>query len=252
MLKLLLIDDEKGLCGYLKDFFKPRGYEVLTAANGQDGLAVVKAEKPELVLLDINMPGMDGLEALRQIKSTLPQTKVIMITVSDDEDTRRKAASLGADGFVKKPFTTEYLEDVVILKVNELAKAKGPAGILIVDDEEGIRSSLRKFLSGRFECRIAEAASGQEALDLLRKDKFDLVLLDIQMPGISGMEIIKEKKKLSYSLCVWVITRFDSAELAHKVIDEGADDYIPKPFSLRALDTKVRNFLATIGKYKPR
>lgn len=252
MIKLLIVDDEKGLCDYLKNFFKPRGYDISIATNGQDALSVVKKENPELVLLDINMPGMDGLEVLRRIKSAYPQTKVIMITISDDADTRQKAENLGADEFVKKPFTINYLEDVVILKVNEMTKSKEPARILIVDDEAGIRDALRKFLNGRFECKISEAANGKEALDSLRTGKFDLVLLDIKMPGISGMDVIKEKKKLDYKPYIWVITRFDSEEVAHKVIEQGADDYIPKPFSLRVLDSKLRNFLAGIGKYKPR
>ena len=252
MIKLLLVDDEKGLCEYLRDFFKPRGYDIFIATNGQDALNIVKKENPELVLLDINMPGMDGLEVLRHIKNISSQTKVIMVTIRDDADTEEKAKNLGADEFVKKPFTIDYLEDVVILKVNEMTKSKEPARILIVDDEEGIRDSLRKFLAGRFECEIFEAGNGEVALDLLRANKFDLVFLDIKMPGISGMDVIREKKKLDYRPYFWVITRFDSEEVAHKVIEQGADDYIPKPFSLRVLDSKVRNFLAMIGKYKPK
>ncbi|MBI5452900.1 response regulator [Candidatus Gottesmanbacteria bacterium] len=252
MIKLLIVDDEKGLCEYLKDFFKPRGYSVFIATNGQDALSTIKKENPELVLLDINMPDMDGLEVLRQIKKISTQTKVIMVTVSDDLDTREKAKNLGADEFVKKPFTTDYLEDVVILKVSEMTKEKEPANLLIVDDEDEARERLNRILNRRFECNIFEAANGEEALNLLRTKKIDLVFLDIRMPGISGMEIIKEKKKLSYKPTIWVVTGFDSEEIAHKVIEEGADDYIPKPFFLRVLDSKVRNFLAQIGKYKPK
>jgi DNA-binding response OmpR family regulator len=87
---------------------------------------------------------------------------------------------------------------------------------------------------------------------LLKKDKFDLIFLDIKMPGVNGIEVIREKKKLGYKPRIWVITRFDSEEVARKVIAEGADDYIPKPFSLKVLDRKIRDFLAEIGKYKPR
>lgn len=252
MIKLLLVDDEKGLCDYLKDFFKHRGYDVFVAANGQEALAIIEKDNPQLVLLDINMPGMDGLGVLRRIKNMSPQTKVIMITINDDADTRLKAHNLGADEFIKKPFTIDYLEDVVILKVSELTKVKESARILIIDDEDDIRQSLRDFLIRRFDCEITEASNGREALNLLKSQKFDLAFLDIKMPGISGMDVIKEKKKLGYNLCIWVITRFDSEEIAHKVIEEGADDYMPKPFSLRVLDSKIRNFFAGIGKYKPK
>ena len=252
MIKLLIVDDEKGLCNYLKDFFSSRGHKVFTATNAKDALSLVEKESPELVLLDVNMPEMNGLEVLRLIKKNSPQIKIIMVTVSDDEDTKEKAKLFGADEFVRKPFTTDYLQDVVILKVNEITETKEPARILIVDDEEGIRASLREFLTKRFECEITEADDGEKALSFLRKDKFDLVFLDIKMPGISGIEVIKEKKKLDYKPAIWVITRFDSEEVAHKVIEQGADEYIPKPLSLRALDGKIRNFLASVGKYKPK
>ena len=252
MINLLIVDDEKGLCEYLRDFFKPRGYEVFIATNGEDALSLVKKEKPELVLLDINMPGMDGLEVLRRIKNISPQTKVIMVTISDDADTQQKAKNLGADEFVKKPFTIDYLEDVVILKVAEITKGKESANLLIVDDEYEARERLNNIISRRFECNIFEAANAEEALNLLKTKKIDLVFLDIRMPGISGMEILKEKKKLDYKPTIWVVTAFDSEEMAHKVIEEGADDYIPKPFSLRVLDRKIRDFLAEIGKYKPK
>lgn len=250
MIKLLIVDDEKGLCSYLKDFFKPRGYEVFTATNGQDALSIVGKESPELVFLDIHMPGMDGLEVLRQIKEASKQTKVIMITVIEDADTREKAKVFGADEFIKKPFTTNYLEDVVILKVNELNKEREPARILVVDDEQDVRIHIRNFLTRHFECEIVEAADGDKAIEELKQNKFDLVLLDIKMPGKSGMDVIKEKKHLNYKPTIWVVTGFDSREVAHKVIEQGADDYIPKPFSLRVLESKIRNFLAQIGKYK--
>lgn len=252
MIKLLIVDDEKGLCNYLKDFFSSRGHKVFIATNAKDALSLVEKESPELVLLDVNMPEMNGLEVLRLIKKNSPQIKVIMVTVSDDEDTKEKAKLFGADEFVRKPFTTDYLQDVVILKVNEITQTREPARILIVDDEEGIRNSLKEFLTKRFECEITEADDGEKALNILRKDKFDLVFLDIKMPGISGTEVIKEKRKLNYKPAIWVITRFDSEEVAHKVIEQGADEYIPKPLSLRALDGKIRNFLASVGKYKPK
>ncbi|MDP2941055.1 MAG: response regulator [Candidatus Omnitrophota bacterium] len=252
MIKILTVDDEIDICGHIKDVFSRLGYEVLTASSGKDALSILKQERPGIVFLDILMSGMTGLEILRQIKEFDASIKVIMLSIADDPDTRNKARILGADGFLKKPFLDNGLQDEVIRKINELSRDKELARILIVDDEEGLRTSLKSFLSRRFECEVFEAGTGEEALGLLKKDKFDLMLLDIKMPGISGMEVIKEKKKLGYKLCTWVITRFDSDEVAQAAIKEGADDYIPKPFSLKLLDRKIRDFLAGIGKYKPK
>ena len=252
MIKLLVVDDEKGLCEYLRKFFSMRGYSVFTAGTAKEALCLIKEKCPELVLLDINMPDSNGFEALREIKNTSAQTKVIMVTVNDDADTRQKAKNLGADDFVKKPFTTDYLEDVVILKVNEITREKISPNILIVDDEDGIRDTLREFLGERFECMIYEAVNVEQAVNLLKKYNIDLILLDIMMPGASGIEVIKTKKKLNYKPYILVITRFDSEEVAHKVIKQGADDYIAKPLSLRVLGSKIRDILSNIGKYKPK
>jgi two-component system response regulator (stage 0 sporulation protein F) len=252
MKKILTVDDELGICEQIKDTFSGLDYEVLMATNGKEALQIVKKEKPEIVFLDIRMEGMDGLEVLRQIKQFDPAIKVIMLSIANDPDTQNKAKLLGASGFIKKPFFDKTLIDEVIMKINEMSKEREPARILIVDDEDGIRDAVRKFLLGHFECYVSEAADGNQALELLKKGKFDLVLLDIKMPGISGMDIIKEKNKMEHKPYICVVTSFDSEDVAHKVIKAGADDYIPKPFSFRLLDKKVRDFLVSIGKYKPR
>ena len=122
MIKLLIVDDEKGLLEYLKEFFTQRGCLVETAISGDEVLNIIKIVKPDIVLLDIKMPGKDGLEVLKEIKDKDKNIKVIMVTVAADEETRIKAERLGADGFVKKPFSVDYLEGVVSLKIAELTK----------------------------------------------------------------------------------------------------------------------------------
>jgi DNA-binding response OmpR family regulator len=122
MIKLLTIDDELDVCEFIRDFFTQMGYKVFIALNGKDALAVVKKEKPKIVFLDVIMPQMNGLEVLRQIKEFEPGIKVIMVSVADDKETKEKAQQLGADEFIKKPFSRRYLEEVVIQKVIELAK----------------------------------------------------------------------------------------------------------------------------------
>lgn len=120
MIKLLTVDDELDVCEFIKNFFSMRGYTVLVALNGQDALAIVKKERPTIIFLDIVMPQLDGLEVLRQVKEFDSKIKVIMVTVADDKQTRDKARQLGADEFIKKPFSKRYLEEVVIQKIIEL------------------------------------------------------------------------------------------------------------------------------------
>ena len=120
MIKLLTVDDELDVCDFIKDFFTQRGYTVLVALNGKDGLALVQKEKPGIVFLDIMMADMNGLDVLKEVKAMDPSIKVIMVSVADDPVTRIRAKQLGADEFIRKPFSKRYLEDVVIQKIIEL------------------------------------------------------------------------------------------------------------------------------------
>lgn len=122
MIKLLAVDDEKGICSFLRDFFSERGYMIFTALNGKDALAIIKKERPNIVFLDIKMPEMDGLEVLKRIKEMDNSIKVIMVTVAGDQATKDKAKELGADEYIIKPFNLNYLEEVVIKKISELMK----------------------------------------------------------------------------------------------------------------------------------
>lgn len=122
MIKILVVDDEPGICDILKKTFSPMGFTVLTATSGAAALVIVKKEKPKIILLDIRMLGMSGFEVLKEVKKLDPEIKVIMITVLDDEKTKSEAIRLGADEFITKPFMSDYLEEVVQRKVNELLK----------------------------------------------------------------------------------------------------------------------------------
>ena len=120
MIKLLTVDDELDLCDFMREFFSLRGYTVFAALNGKDALAIVKKERPGVVFLDILMPDMNGIEVLRQIKEFDSGIKVIMVSAVDDKENRDKSKQLGADEFIKKPFSKRYLEEVVIQKIIEL------------------------------------------------------------------------------------------------------------------------------------
>ena len=121
MIKILVVDDEKEICEYIGDFFRDRGHETFTLTNPTEVVDFVDKEKPQLVLLDILMPQMSGLEVLKRIKQKHKENvKAIMVTVVDNESTREEAFRLGADDFISKPFTTDYLETVVMKKIEEL------------------------------------------------------------------------------------------------------------------------------------
>jgi len=124
MAKLLIIDDSPDTCEYIKRFFEKRKCVVLTSLSGPEGLKIFKKESPDITILDIKMPDMDGLEVLKEIKKIDPKAKVIMITIVANDENKQKAKELGADDFIQKPLDIEYLEGTVSLKIAMLTKER--------------------------------------------------------------------------------------------------------------------------------
>ncbi len=123
MVKLLVVDDENEICEFLKSFFEERNFNVATANSGEQALERVKLDKPQVILLDIKMPGMDGVQTLKEIKTKYPKSKVIMVTAIETRDKIEECLRLGADNYITKPLSLEYLENDVREKIESVSKA---------------------------------------------------------------------------------------------------------------------------------
>ena len=110
---ILIVDDEKDFCTVLSDSLSQDRYRVVTAFNGKTALQIAKKEKPDLMLLDIKMPGMDGIEVLRKIKKMKKEIAVIMFTAYGTLETARKAMKLGAYDYVTKPVDHSLLKSLM-------------------------------------------------------------------------------------------------------------------------------------------
>jgi CheY-like chemotaxis protein len=117
MARVLVVDDEPDAVELLQEFLTGKGYEVITAANGKEALQKLKAERPHLILLDVRMPGMNGLEALRRIREIDREVGVIMVTAVNEEETGREALRLGAFDYIVKPLDLAYLERSLWTKI---------------------------------------------------------------------------------------------------------------------------------------
>jgi len=118
--KILTVDDQMGIDSFFYEFFTVRNYEVFSALSGKEAIEIVKKERPRIILLDINMRGMDGIETLKRIREIDKESAIIMVTGVKDDDTMRRAKELGADDYITKPLSLEYLDKVVLLKVMNL------------------------------------------------------------------------------------------------------------------------------------
>jgi DNA-binding response OmpR family regulator len=123
MVNLLVVDDEIETCDFLRNFFSEKGYDVSWATNGEEALTLSRQKHPDLVLLDVRMPGISGLEVLHRLRKGENPPKVVMITAVEDREVIEEAKRLGAEDYILKPFVLDYLESVVLRKVSTLLNA---------------------------------------------------------------------------------------------------------------------------------
>lgn len=111
--KILVVDDEQGILDFFKKALGKEGYEVITCLNGIEALEKVRKEKPDLVILDVKMPGIDGIETLKRIKWLNKKAIVIMLTAYGTLDSAKEALKLGAQDYITKPFKLDYVKEVI-------------------------------------------------------------------------------------------------------------------------------------------
>ena len=116
--KILVVDDEPEVRKLMEHFLTDRGYQVRLAANGREGLAAIDSFAPDVVLLDMHMPEMDGLETLKELAVRAPGLPVIMVTVNEDVQTNSQLLQLGAADYVPKPFNLDYLEQAINIQLS--------------------------------------------------------------------------------------------------------------------------------------
>ncbi len=120
MPRVLVVDDEPDAVELLQEFLTSKGYEVITAQGGEEALRSVKEDRPHLILLDVRMPKMNGLEVLKRVKEIDREVGVIMVTAVNEEETGRQALSLGAFDYITKPLDLKYLERSLWYKITTM------------------------------------------------------------------------------------------------------------------------------------
>ena len=201
---VLVIDDEPAAYEILSRTLAKHGFRVEAAMSGEEGLRLARKLRPQIITLDVMMPGMDGWAVLAQLKSDpeLAAIPVIMLTISDN---RNLGYSLGAADYLTKPIDRERLAAVL------LRYRKDPgSSVLIVEDDAESREMVRRLLQGDG-WSVAEADNGKTALEQLAKHRPAIVLLDLMMPEMDGFEFIVEMQRHEEwkSIPVIVITARD-------------------------------------------
>ena len=186
---VLVIDDEPSARDMISRMLAKDGYRVVTAANGADGLRIAAEVKPDVITLDIMMPGMDGWAVLSKLKAdpALAAIPVVVATIIDD---RNLSVSLGAAGYITKPIDRDHLSDVL----RRVRSTPGIKHVLIVEDDADARKLMRRLFE-KEGWSVTEAENGAVALTAIDSSPPSLVLLDLMMPVMDGFEFIEQLRK---------------------------------------------------------
>jgi diguanylate cyclase (GGDEF)-like protein len=233
---LLIVDDDISLLETIGDVFQDKGYNVAMVEDGHRAIRLVSSRYFDVVLIDLRMPGINGLETYKKIKEITPTAAVIMMTGDSKEELVKKAIEEGAYAVIYKPFNVKR-----VIKVVEEA-VKKPV-ILIVDDRIEDRETLRDILDGKG-YRTVLAKDGYEAVGFAQKGNFDVILLDIKMPGMDGVETLERIKEFRPEAGIIMITAYSMEEFVEESLRKGAYTCLFKPIDVgKMLDAiqKVRD-----------
>jgi len=263
-MKILIVDDEKATESLFKQQFKEEIKEGLFEFNyvpsGEEALKYIGTENHPgtvLILSDINMPGMSGLQLLKQLKAQFPSLPVMMVTAYGDEVNHKKAMAYNADGFVNKPIDFAALKDKILKFLPKKAREEKPAEksktvaatkIMVVDDEPALEALIRQKFRTQIkegEMEFSFASNGVEALEILDRDEeIGIVLTDINMPEMDGLTLLaklrERKNRIFRSI---VISAYGDMENIRTAMNLGASDFITKPIDLRDLATTLNKVI---------
>lgn len=251
--RVLIVDDDPEIRDLIAEFLGERGFEVLQAGNGLEALLQVKRNRPDGVILDIQMPRLGWLDALKRIHTFDANIAVVIVSGIADEAIREQARAAGAKAVLEKPVVlSELLTALGIAAPPPPAPVEAstaPAGnpatvqVLVVDDEAEIRSMLQEFLSLKG-YGVRTAPDGAGAIREIVRIPPDIILLDIEMPGLSGVETLPTIRALAPHAAVIMVSGSTDTETSKLALARGAFDYVTKPIDFTYLTQSVETAVA--------
>ena len=266
--RILIVDDEPFNVKLLRAVLSPEPYHILSASSGEEALQKVGEQAPDLILLDIMMPGMDGYEVTKSLKSN-PNTRdipIILVTALDGAENKIKGLEAGADEFLNKPVDKAEIKARVksllrLKRYQEQLKARVyseahltlphgqegltnektslPSVLLVEDDEKDSHLLLAQLYGQPYDIKCVR--SGEEALSLVQRERVDLILLDLLLPGMDGFAVTKRLKEVEETSNIQIVAITSLRDLESRIngIELGVDDYLVKPINVHELKVRL-------------
>jgi len=250
--RLLIVDDEEEFLISSSQALGRRGFLVDIALNGVTALEKIEENAYDAVVLDVKMPDIDGVEVFHQIHKSYPELPVLILTGHSSVDDAFQTSKEGIADYLSKPIEIDDLAKRISQAIYSTKTKKicdedkfpliatdGPIRVMIVDDEIEFLDSLKDvFQRRKFE--VTTAVNGENALESLRKELVDVVVLDVKMPGMDGLEVLRHMKKNFPSVDVILLSGHPSVDAALEGVRLGASEYLNKPPDVDELINAIR------------
>ena len=223
--RVLIVDDEANMRRTLCDILRDDGYDVVAAATGEEAVELCSTERFDIVLMDVRMPGIDGVEAFRQIRRHQEAVRVIMMSAFSLEDLKQAALDEGAIAFLSKPLDVQ--------KTIRLIDEVKDTAILVVEEDENISAPLHAALKDQgYQVTVTE--SPHDALELVEQIRFDLIFVDVNLPAMDGLELYLAIKQITPKAVAIMITGMEDEfeRLAREAVQRNAYTIVKKPLDI--------------------
>jgi len=246
-MKVLIVDNEEAICLRLQRELEKKGHEVFYRTSPLVVLEELKEARRggrpfNLLLLNVQMPEMNGLTLFSRIREERLGVETIIMSGYQDEQVVMDAIRSGANDYLKKPISLAELDASLFRvqeKVIEAANSNAMYQLLVADDEREICTRIKRELD-KEGYRVTVAYNGEECLQYFKNNHMDMLITDIKMPGISGLELIEKCREITDDFVSIILTGHGDYKKARESLNLGVYGYLKKPLSLDELMTTVK------------
>jgi DNA-binding NtrC family response regulator len=229
---ILIVDDEVSMARTTAMILERKSWTVTTAHNGPEAIEIARTHPFDVILMDIRMPLMDGVETVRRIKRVRPGAVVIMMTAYAVEDLVQQALEEGAYGILYKPLDIDRMMSLI----EEARTIKKGALVLVVDDDPATRITLKNILTKKG-YQVGTAHTGEDAIAAARARAYDVIFIDMKLPTINGLETYLAIREISPTMVAILITAYrqEMDELVEQALQNHAYTCLYKPIDIDEL-----------------